>query len=80
MEGHICLVDFGLCKTGIGLTEKTSTFCGSLEYMAPELLSGISSDASEGRRMSGRPWSYHPRTTRTRRPRRHVHSLIQIPR
>jgi len=42
MEGHICLVDFGLCKTGIGLTEKTSTFCGSLEYMAPELLSGQS--------------------------------------
>jgi len=37
-EGHICLTDFGLCKEGLGLNETTGTFCGSLEYLAPEVL------------------------------------------
>lgn len=40
MEGHISIVDFGLSKLGIKDGEMTSTFCGSLEYMAPELLIG----------------------------------------
>jgi len=40
MEGHISIVDFGLSKTGIYNGDTTSTFCGSLEYMPPELLAG----------------------------------------
>lgn len=40
MQGHICLVDFGLCKTGLGFDTKTHTFCGSPEYIAPEVLRG----------------------------------------
>lgn len=40
MEGHVCIVDFGLCKTGVSYNDSTSTFCGSLEYMAPEVLAG----------------------------------------
>eukprot|EP00004_Rigifila_ramosa_P004622 TRINITY_DN150_c0_g1_i1.p1 TRINITY_DN150_c0_g1~~TRINITY_DN150_c0_g1_i1.p1 ORF type:complete len:485 (-),score=135.63 TRINITY_DN150_c0_g1_i1:284-1666(-) len=36
--GHVCLTDFGLCKAGLGVDEKTNTFCGSLAYMAPEVL------------------------------------------
>lgn len=40
MDGHICLVDFGLCKDGLGTDFKTHTFCGSAEYLAPELLLG----------------------------------------
>jgi len=40
MDGHVCLVDFGLCKEGLGVGAKTTTFCGSPEYLAPELLSG----------------------------------------
>eukprot|EP01122_Echinamoeba_exundans_P014814 TRINITY_DN679_c0_g1_i1.p1 TRINITY_DN679_c0_g1~~TRINITY_DN679_c0_g1_i1.p1 ORF type:complete len:375 (-),score=69.28 TRINITY_DN679_c0_g1_i1:23-1147(-) len=40
MDGNICLVDFGLCKEGIGLEGRTFTFCGSPEYLAPELLLG----------------------------------------
>jgi serine/threonine protein kinase len=40
MDGNICLVDFGLCKEGIGLDGRTFTFCGSPEYLAPELLLG----------------------------------------
>ncbi len=39
MTGHVALTDFGLCKEGIGYTEQTSTFCGTPEYMAPEMLS-----------------------------------------
>jgi serine/threonine protein kinase len=40
MEGHISIVDFGLSKTNVFDGDKTETFCGSLEYMPPELLAG----------------------------------------
>ena len=36
-EGHIKLTDFGLSKDLLE-TEKTSTFCGTSEYLAPEVV------------------------------------------
>jgi len=38
-EGHIKLVDFGLSKL-VKPRERTGTICGTLQYMAPEILSG----------------------------------------
>ncbi|XP_012275008.1 serine/threonine-protein kinase S6KL [Orussus abietinus] len=38
-EGHAVLIDFGLAKW-LRPTHKTSTFCGTAEYMAPEVLRG----------------------------------------
>ncbi|CUM63169.1 uncharacterized protein PRCAT00000737001 [Priceomyces carsonii] len=37
-QGHIALCDFGLCKLNMTNEDKTNTFCGTPEYLAPELL------------------------------------------
>ncbi|KAF8318194.1 Pkinase-domain-containing protein [Clavulina sp. PMI_390] len=39
-KGHIALCDFGLCKLNMKNDSKTDTFCGTPEYIAPELLQG----------------------------------------
>lgn len=41
LEGHIRITDFGLSKeavTGAGAVGGTKTFCGTPEYLAPEIL------------------------------------------
>ena len=37
-EGFVKLADFGLCKEGVGRLGRTGTFCGTPEFLAPEVL------------------------------------------
>jgi serine/threonine protein kinase len=39
-QGHLALTDFGLSKQNIDATGGATTFCGTAEYIAPELLKG----------------------------------------
>jgi len=43
-EGHIAVTDFGLCKEGFD--EKAFSFCGTVEYMAPEVVNRRGHDFS----------------------------------
>lgn len=43
-DGHIRLTDFGLSKEGVKDGHLTNTFCGTPEYLAPEIMKGEGHD------------------------------------
>ena len=43
-EGHLRISDFGLSKKGVTSDGKAFTFCGTPEYLAPEILTGRGHD------------------------------------
>lgn len=54
-NGHAKLTDFGLSKLSFTKRDRAFSFCGSPEYMAPEMLT------TEKNRMTGNAPMYHNR-------------------
>ncbi|XP_028675249.2 ribosomal protein S6 kinase 2 alpha isoform X2 [Erpetoichthys calabaricus] len=51
-DGHIKLTDFGLSKEAVDHEKKAYSFCGTVEYMAPEVVN------RQGHSLSADWWSY----------------------
>ena len=50
--GHVCLTDFGLSKD-LDYSDKSHTFCGTPEYLAPEIVAGLGHNQGGGLVESG---------------------------
>ena len=43
-DGYIKITDFGLSKQGMSTVRRTYSYCGTPEYIAPEIIQGIGHD------------------------------------
>ena len=52
VDGFVKVADFGLCKEGMWYGSRTSTFCGTPEFLAPEVRGKRERGGGRGKRVT----------------------------